>query len=72
MNVKAKFTCTQKIQKPHGFEIHMSAVCGGDEENDRFFKYTPYGELSLGTINEAAAEQFVPGKDYYLVFAPAN
>ena len=75
--VRAKFTCTQKVEKTFGsedekgYDIHLYAVSGGSEEDQRFFKYTPYGEIALGVLNQAAAAQFEEGKDYYVEFKEA-
>ena len=70
--VRAKFTCTQKNQGMDGYELVFAPVTWGSEENDSFYKYTPWGELKMGTINPDAAAQFVPGKQYYLDFSPAE
>lgn len=43
-----------------------------DHENSKFWKYTPSGEIKLGTVNEAAWEQFELGKEYYVDFTPAG
>jgi hypothetical protein len=52
--------------------LKFSAVCSGSEENKQFFKYTPYGQITLGTVNKTAWEKFELGKEYYLDFIPAN
>ena len=42
------------------------------EENQRFNKASPSGELSI-TIDNPAAQGFLqPGKSYYLDFSPAE
>ena len=68
MNVRAKFKVEYKMQTTAGFEVKMVPVTGGSTENEQFFKYTPYGEIKIGTINGAAAEQFVPGATMYVDF----
>ncbi len=38
------------------------------EENKKFFRYTPSGQISIGTLNPAAWQQFELGKEYYVDF----
>lgn len=70
--VRAKFTCTNKEEVDGGFKISLSPVTCGSAENEDFFKWTPYGSCSIGTINGSAAEEFEVGKEYYVDFTPAN
>lgn len=70
--VRCKFKCTSKIQHEAGYEIHMAPVTGGSTENEKFFKWTPSGGLNFGTINEDAAKQFEPGKEYYIDITPCE
>lgn len=65
--VRAKFRCNSVEDQT----VNLSPVIGGSEENDQFFKYTPFGEIKIGTINEAALAQFEPGKEYFVDFTPA-
>lgn len=75
--VRAKFRCIQKVEKTFGpdnekgYDIHLYAVTDDIEENSRFFKFTPYGELTMGVLNPDAAVQFEEGKDYYVDFKEA-
>lgn len=55
-----------------GSEIHLSAVYSGSPENEAFFKMTPGGNISLVTVSPKAAEQFIPGKEYYVDFTPVE
>ena len=66
--VRARFTCEEKTQTPDGYRVKMRA----SSKDSEFFKWTPYGELTMGTINGQAAEQFIPGKDYFLDFTPVE
>ena len=69
MSVTAMFVCegkTHDTQTPEQGNILLRAVTGGSEEAKRFFAFTPYGELRMGTLNSAAFEQFEPGKTYLL------
>ena len=56
-------------------EVNMSPVYA-TEENDpavieeirQFFEATPSGKISLNIANEAAAEHFQPGDEFYMRF----
>lgn len=55
------------------FDINLYPVSyEGSEENKRFYASTPGGMISLSTINQSAAEQFVVGKEYYVDFTEAQ
>jgi hypothetical protein len=68
MRVRAKFHCNFKDANV----IHLGVVYGGSSENEKFFKYTPGGQITLNVLNEDAAAQFVQGKEYYVDFTPAE
>lgn len=69
--VRAKFRVDCVEDYGQQKNIKMSAVTTGSEENKAFWKWTPSGSLTLSTINEEAAKQFVPGEEFYLDFTPA-
>lgn len=76
MSVIAKFTCHAKTQRKgwHGtpefvYEYEFQPVTGTSEENKQFFASTPGGQLKLQAVRE---DLFVPGKEYYLEFRPAE
>lgn len=71
MSVRAKFKCTSKEANPHGGGdlIRLDPVIDGSEENKRFFRATPGGQIQLATVNPQAAEQFEVGHEYYVDFA---
>ncbi len=69
--VRAKFKCDSKEKSGDGYFLRFSVVINGSPENESFFKWTPSGQLSMGTINEKAAEEFEVGKEYYLDFSRA-
>ncbi len=48
--------------------IKLGCVVDGSEENKKFFKYTPFGQIELGTLNQAAWEQFPLGSEMYVDF----
>ena len=75
MTVRAKFVCTNKEPESEGAEnITLQAVYDSnpESENGLFFKYTPWGELKMGTINKEAANEFEIGKEYFIDFTKTN
>lgn len=68
MSVRAKFKCDNVIDGT----VKLSPVVGGSAENDSFFSATPWGEIRIGTVNEAALAQFEPGAEYYVDFNKAT
>lgn len=64
--------------KPIKTELHtvkLSPVYGNGDpnhENTKFWKASPSGSLSLGTINPEAAKVFELGKEFYVDFTPAE
>ena len=72
MTVRAKFRCVSVEPQSEGKVITLSPVVSGSAENEGFYRYTPWGEIKLGTVNAAAAAQFVEGAEYYVDFTPAN
>jgi hypothetical protein len=72
MSVRAKFKVEQVLHTVNGAEVKLAPVVSGSEENVRFYKYTPGGSIHLATVNKEAAEQFAPGKEFYIDFTPAS
>lgn len=72
MTVRAKFKCTEVTITEYGKKVTLVPVTGGSKENETFFKWTPYGKLEMGTVNDEAAAQFEPGKEYYIDFTKAE
>lgn len=68
--VRGKFVC-QSVTSNSGdqHEAVFTAVTTGSEENEKFFKYTPFGELKIGVLNK---QYFEAGKEYYLDIIPAE
>lgn len=65
--VRCKFKCDSKTVDGNGdAQIAMSPVYGDNPENKEFFRYTPCGNFTFGTINKAAADQIEQGKEYYI------
>jgi hypothetical protein len=70
--VRAKFKCTVKVETGDTAHIVFEPVVSGSKENEDFYKYTPAGRIDLGVVNEAAANQFEQGKEYYIDFSVAE
>lgn len=70
--VRSKFKCNlvTKFEGDTG-QVVLSAVTGGSEENKKFWKYTPAGEIKINIDNPEAAKMFEPGKEYYIDFTKA-
>ena len=71
MTVRAKFKVESVSNTVNGASIELKPVTCGSPENESFFKWTPWGDIKIGTINAAAAEQFKPGTEFYVDFTPA-
>lgn len=72
MTVKCKFVCQSVLLDKNGGTVTLTPVTTGSPENESFFKWTPFGEIKMGVLNEDAVEQFVPGRSYYIDFTPAD
>lgn len=72
MTVRAMFHCDEKIETRDGYRLKFSAVVGDSALAEQFFKYTPYGQIEMGTVNDAAAAQFKPGRAYFIDFIPVD
>lgn len=73
MSVRAKFRCDY-VESPtsDGYKIVLRPVVSGSVENESFYRYTPWGEITLGTVNPGAASYFEAGKEYYVDFVLAE
>jgi hypothetical protein len=68
--VRCKYVCREIVTRegtrdPEGklYEVRFSPVTSGSPENEEFYKWTPAGELKIGTIKRMP---FEVGKSYYL------
>lgn len=70
---RAKFTCNavEKVKNWNVDDINkflynarFNPVTGGSEENKKFFKSTPSGEIKVSSVGDF----FEPGKAYYIDF----
>lgn len=70
--VRAKFKCVNNEKTDNGYTIKLEPVVSGSSENESFYKYTPWGQIVLGTVNDNAAEKFLIGRSYYVDFTDAE
>lgn len=67
--MRAKFRVDQKTEYANnGMEIRLSVVTSDNEENKKFFKWTPAGTISVSLVNKETADSFIVGKEYYVDF----
>lgn len=72
MTVRAKFRVSSISETSGNLKtIKLAPVIGGSPENEQFFKWTPSGEINLGTLNEEASKQFAVDQVFYVDFTPA-
>ena len=75
MTVRAKFKLNEKTERSYvnGTTLKFGAVYSQDpnHENKRFWDATPVANLEMTIKNEAAAQYFELGKEYYLDFIEA-
>lgn len=73
MSVRGKFRVNEVTQVEWNRDarrIQFLAVCNdGTEENEKFHRYTPVGNISITVDNPAAVSQFELGKEYYVDFS---
>lgn len=75
MRVRAKFRVQSVEDFGQSKTVKLTAVCpepGEIGENERYHRYTPFGELKMAIDNPSAADAFTPGKDFYLDFTPVE
>lgn len=79
MSIRAKFYVGEKITRASGNKdststqvIKLFPVTHGSEENELFYRYTPYGSIELGLLNEETGKKFELGKEYYIDFTLAE
>lgn len=72
MATRAKFQVSERLETPSGYRVTLQPVTATSEENASFFKYTPTGKLEMGLVQQETAEQFTPGKQFYIDFTEAE
>lgn len=71
--MRAKFKLVEKVQLEGNFgRVKFTPVTSGSPENESFFKWTPFGSIEIGTINEAVMAKLEVGKQYYVDFTEAT
>jgi hypothetical protein len=69
---RCKFKVESKTEFVSGVSILLRPVTCGSIENEKFYQYTPGGELRLEVVNKETATKFEPGKEYYIDISPAE
>ena len=65
----SKYNETTKLYDPCVVStIELWPVCGGSEENKKFFASTPSGKIELGCCNQEAVKMFELSKEYFIDF----
>lgn len=70
--VRAKVICEGVEDNAVRFRTVYEPDASKDDENARFTKATPWGEIRLGIDNPAALEQFKTGNSYFVDFSAAD
>ena len=52
-------------------QVRLSVVYGDSEENKKYFKWTPSGQITMGMLNPDAWAAFELGREMYVEFTPA-
>ena len=69
--MRCKVVCSAKIPSDEGVYLKFYPVYTGSDENKEFFKYTPGGVVNFNIVNQATADRFEVGKEYYVDFSEA-
>lgn len=80
MSVRAKFKVDSVERSKYGANDELQTIklspvyktSNPEDENSTFWKYTPSGSITLGTINKVAGDYFELGKEYYIDFTLAE
>lgn len=68
-HVRSKFKVSEKKEDEHsGISISLEAVVDNSEENKKFYKWTPSGEIKIHVVSIETANTFKVGKEYYVDF----
>lgn len=68
-NTRAKFVVTEKTELKDGYKVKLNTVYTGSDEDKAFWKFTPFGEITMGLVMPETAAQFKVGSSYYVDFA---
>lgn len=73
MAVRIKVKCDEVVESGEGadktYEVRMSAVTSGSQENKNFWKWTPSGSVVFSAVKKTDLKQ---GQEYYVDFTPAE
>ena len=72
MAVRSKVRCTSKINNTVTFSTVYEPDETKNDENARFTKATPWGDIRMVIDNESALAAFEVNKEYYVDFTPAS
>ena len=70
--MRAKFHCTSIKKYQGSSEVELTTQYSDSKEDNQFSQATPSGDLKMMIDNPEAKDYFIPGKDYYLDFTPAE
>jgi hypothetical protein len=70
--MRTKFKVKSVLEEIDSSTLVLIPVLNGSEENKKFFKWTPSGEIRIGTINTEVIKEFRPGAEYYVDFTLAT
>jgi len=70
--MRAKFKVEEISFSEGSSRLKLSPITCGSRENDVFFDATPYGEITIGTVNTRILKNFSPGVEVYVDFAIAE
>jgi len=68
MRILTKFEIREVQKAGGGNHITLRSVMSGSQENEQFFAETPTGGVDLQVVRDEVANQFVPGKECYVIF----
>ena len=72
-SIRAKFKVQSVTESEGGLKTaNLVPVTSGSPENEKFFKWTPGGQIQLSTLNPDAGAKFVPGRQFYVDFTAAD
>lgn len=72
MTTRCKFRCETVTLAKDTAVINLVPVTSGSPENEKFFRYTPGGEVKLSVVDRKTADAFVPGKEYFVDITAAE
>jgi len=74
MSVRAKFRVHNVKPNNDGsgiVELHPVYSSDPESENAKFYQATPWGSITMGTVNKVVLDEMQPGKVFYVDFTEA-